>query len=140
MFVLYFINSGCYDLEFVLYCIFLKLSNISGSSNWPNNLLGINIRLLNYVDNRCWQYYNGLILLQQFLNKAHFPHFPPWLPYFWCFQVISLFKELKVRDNIQSYCRIISLFSMFCLNMLKIILIIWITNLEIHYSTLELKF
>ena len=35
------------------------------SRNWPNNLLGTNIyiRLLNIADNRCWKYYNGLILL-----------------------------------------------------------------------------
>ena len=38
------------------------------SSNWPNDLLGIHIyiytRLLNLIDNHCWQYNNGLIILQ----------------------------------------------------------------------------
>ena len=36
------------------------------SNNWPNDLLGTNVytKLLNLTDNCCWQYYNGLILLQ----------------------------------------------------------------------------
>ena len=42
--------------------------NFSGemSSNWPKDLLGINIyiELLILVDNRYWQYYNRLILLR----------------------------------------------------------------------------
>ena len=33
------------------------------SNNWSNDLLGTKV-LLNHVDNRCCQYYNGLILLQ----------------------------------------------------------------------------
>ena len=30
---------------------------------------------LNYSDNHCWQYYNGLMLLQQSLNVASVHHF-----------------------------------------------------------------
>ena len=32
-------------------------------------------RLLNRVDNHCWQYYNELILLQWFLNDEHICNF-----------------------------------------------------------------
>ena len=35
------------------------------SSNWPKNLLGTKYtRLLNLVDNHCWQYYSELKLPQ----------------------------------------------------------------------------
>ena len=30
---------------------------------------------LSYIDIHCWKYYNGLILLQWFLNMTHFYHF-----------------------------------------------------------------
>ena len=32
-------------------------------NNYPNDLLGTYTRLLNHVDNHCWRFYNGLILL-----------------------------------------------------------------------------
>ena len=32
------------------------------SNSWPNDVLGTNAyKVLNHVDNHCWQYYNGLI-------------------------------------------------------------------------------
>ena len=46
------------------------------SNNWPNNLLGtMHTRLLNQVDNHCWQYCNAQILLQLCLNEVYFHHF-----------------------------------------------------------------
>ena len=45
------------------------------SNNWPNDLLGTNKYKLDLADNRCWQYDNGLILIQNFLNEAHFHRF-----------------------------------------------------------------
>ena len=53
------------------------------SNNWPNGLLGeMCTRLLNNVDNHCWQNYNGPIILKWFLNEAHFHHFHPYLSCF----------------------------------------------------------
>ena len=42
------------------------ISDLKTNNNWPNDLLGINLygKLLNHTDNHCWQYYNGLMLLQ----------------------------------------------------------------------------
>ena len=37
---------------------------------------------LDSVNNRCGQYYNGLILLPLFPNDGHFDHFYPYLSYF----------------------------------------------------------
>ena len=55
-------------------------------------------RFLNLVDNHFSQYCNELILLQEFPDEAHFHHFYFSLPYFKCFQVISLFQASKVED------------------------------------------
>ena len=54
----------------------------------------------NFADNYYQQYYNGLILIQQFLNEEYFHHFYPYLFNFKSFQVISLFQVLKVPDNV----------------------------------------
>ena len=52
------------------------------SRNWPNDLLGTNVyKTFNLVDNRCWQYCNGVILLQWFLNEERVQHFHFYL--FW---------------------------------------------------------
>ena len=43
-------------------------------NNWLNDVFGTNVckTRKTFVDNYYWQYYNGLMLLQQFLNKAYF--------------------------------------------------------------------
>ena len=72
MFILTFVSSG---LEFYSVNhtsvnenselrIFKNIELLEISNIWPNGLFETNFRrLLNHVDNRCWQYYNGLILL-----------------------------------------------------------------------------
>ena len=72
-------------------------------NNWPSDLLGINV----YKTLKpCWW---SLFTILQLANTTsvvlkwgHFYHFYLYLSYFWWFQVISLFKELKIQDNILS--------------------------------------
>ena len=69
--------------------IFLKIDYFVGkiSNNRPNNL-HMYTKLMNFVDNHCEQYYNGLLLLQWFLNEIDFCHIYVYLPSFKCFQAI----------------------------------------------------
>ena len=75
MFILSFISSGL-ELWSVNHTsiyenselkVFINITFLGEiSNNWPKDLLGTNVYKdsLNYVDNHCWQYYNGLTLLQ----------------------------------------------------------------------------
>ena len=51
-------------------------------------------RLLNYVGNHCWKYYNGLILLEWFLDESPFYHF-----HFKLFELPSIFIVLGVKSS-----------------------------------------
>ena len=54
-------NSIYENYELKVFKIIKFLGKIC--NNHPNDLLGTHARLLNHVDNHCWQYYNGLIPL-----------------------------------------------------------------------------
>ena len=60
-------------------------------------------RLLNHVNNHCWKYYNGQMLIHYFLNKVHFPPFHSQLFCFQCIQIMLRFQAFKVRNNTLFY-------------------------------------
>ena len=68
--------------------------------------------LLKLGDNYCWQYCNGLILLQWFLKEAHFYPFHLYLSYFCNFGQFVSFrrKKLKIMSRLHSKCNPIFFF------------------------------
>ena len=57
-------------------------------------------RLLNLVDNDCLQYYNELILLQEFINEVQFHHLLSLFNLLLVLLSIFIVPGVKVQNNI----------------------------------------